>query len=555
MAYLETVKGQSPNRTIPLSNKRCVLGRQSDCDVVVDEDSVSRHHARILLVGRDYYVEDLNSYNGTVVNNNVIQSRVRLQEGDSIRLSQFEFLFHESLSPLDERDGEQLLPDQRSIIDEDDFDETSDDTGTYLKLASTSGSDTGTYSTRSDSRFDALLEVTQSLGQFLSLEKLLPQVLESLFKMLPQSQRGCIILKDADGQLKPGWVKVRKGELRVSRSVINKVMQSGNAIVTSNASTDSRFDASQSVADFRLKSVMCAPLIDREGNALGVVQLDTSNGRNAFGQEDLKILVAMATQTSLAITVAKLHESELRAHTLERDLMLAAEVQRNSLPEHRPVVPGYEFFEYYEPAEQVGGDFYDYIPLPDGRFGIVIGDVVGHGVPAALVMSKIMAETRFLTASLQDPATVIEVLNGITCRSTRLGRFITLLMLVLDPKKHRVTLASAGHVPPVLRRANRSIELPGRDGFGPPLGISKDSIYQSHSFQIEPGELLFLYTDGISEAENALAEAFGDSRVSDAVHDGLNPTDIVTTVVESLDTFLNGTHRQDDVCVVCFGRQ
>lgn len=184
---------------------------------------------------------------------------------------------------------------------------------------------------------------------------------------------------------------------------------------------------------------------------MGVLQLDTSNGRRAFGQEDLKLLVAMATQTSLAISVAKMHEAELRARTMERDLMLAAEVQRNSLPELRPSVPGYDFFDYYEPAEQVGGDFFDYIPLSDGRLGVVIGDVVGHGIPAALVMSKVLAETRFLAASLQDPATVLDMLNGMTCRSTRLGRFITLVMIVLEPRTHIVTLASAGHVPPQLR--------------------------------------------------------------------------------------------------------
>ncbi|MBC8354997.1 MAG: SpoIIE family protein phosphatase [Planctomycetes bacterium] len=555
MAYLETSTGPSPKRTIPLSMRRCVLGRQSDCDVVVDADSVSRHHARILSVGRDYYLEDLNSSNGTVVNNQVIQSRVRLQDGDSIRLSQFVFLFHESLTPLDGSDSEHLLPDQRSIIDEDDDCGVTHDTGAYIKLSDSGGSDTGTYSPATEARFDALLEVTQSLGQFLSLDKLLAQVLDSLFKMLPQSDRGCIILKDSAGQLKPGWVKVRQGELRVSRTVISEVMQTRSAIVTSNASTDSRFDASQSVADFQLKSVMCAPLVDRESEVLGVVQLDTSNVRKAFRQDDLRILAAMATQASLAITVAKLHETEVRTRTLERDLILAAEVQRNSLPEHRPTVSGYEFFDHYEPAEKVGGDFFDYIPLPDGRLGVVVGDVVGHGVPAALVMSKILAETRFLTASLQEPAMVLEVLNGITCRSSRLGRFITMLMLVLDPSKNLVTLASAGHMPPLLRRTNRTIELPGRDLFGPPLGAAKETNYQSHSFQIEPGELLFLHTDGVTEAENSKSEAFGDSRVADLVTAGPTSTDVVANVVSNLEAFLDGANRQDDVCIVCFGRE
>ncbi|MCA9124835.1 MAG: SpoIIE family protein phosphatase [Planctomycetaceae bacterium] len=555
MAYLETSTGSAAKRTIPLTSKRCLLGRQSDCDVVVDADSVSRHHARILLVGRDYYVEDLNSSNGTEVNNRLIQSRVRLQEGDSIRMSQFEFLFHESLSPLDRDQSEHLLPDQRSIIDEDAFEGPADDTATYLKVASPSSSDTGLHTTSTDPRFDAFIEVTQSLGQFLSLDKLLPRVLDSLFKMLPQSHRGCVILKDAQGELRPGWVKIRKGELRVSRAVVNKVMESGDAIVTSNASTDARFSTNQSNSDFRLKSIMCAPLIDREGNSMGVLQLDTSNGRRAFGQEDLKLLVAMATQTSLAISVAKMHEAELRARTMERDLMLAAEVQRNSLPELRPSVPGYDFFDYYEPAEQVGGDFFDYIPLSDGRLGVVIGDVVGHGIPAALVMSKVLAETRFLAASLQDPATVLDMLNGMTCRSTRLGRFITLVMIVLEPRTHIVTLASAGHVPPQLRRADRTIRLPGREVFGPPLGTSKDTIYQSHSFQMEAGELLFLQTDGMSEAENGAGESFGERRVAELLRHGSLPTDVVTSVICELDHFLENTRRQDDLCIVCFGRR
>lgn len=554
MAYLETTAGLSHQRTIQLSMKRCTLGRQPDCDVVVDADSVSRRHARIILVGRDYYVEDLNSSNGTVVNNRVIQSRVRLQEGDCIRLSQFEFLFHDQFATPEQPVGEYTLPDQRSIIDEDDGGFGTSDTGTYLKLAGRDTSETGTYSSVRDPRFDALLEVTQSLGHFLSLDKLLPQILDSLFKMLPQAERGCIILKDTSGQLNPGWVKVRHGELRVSRAVVNSVMESGNAVVTSNASTDSRFSSSQSVADFRLKSVMCAPLVDREGEVLGVLQLDTSNGRGAFGEEDLRVLVAMATQASLAITIATLHESELRARTLERDLMLAAEVQRNSLPEDRPVIHGYEFEDYYEPAEKVGGDFYDYIPLPDGKMGIVIGDVVGHGVPAALVMSKILAEASFLTVSLKEPAAVLAGLNDITCRSTRLGRFITLLMMVLDPIRHQVTLASAGHHPPIVRRANGAIELPGRDSFGPPLGTAKETIYRSHTFRLERGEVVLAYTDGVTEANNVNAIEFGNSRLEQLVALRGTPAQIVKGVVDELDSFVGKELPQDDICMVCLGR-
>jgi serine phosphatase RsbU (regulator of sigma subunit) len=503
--------------------------------------------------GRHFYVEDLNSSNGTVVNNEIIQGRVRLTEGDKIRLCRVEFLFHERLTPLDEAAQTFHLPDQQGLIDEDEGTGVHE-TNTYVKLDGTGSNDTGRFSTELAARWGAMLEITQALGQFLTLDKLLPKVLDSLFKMLVQAERGCIILKDESGQLRPGWVKLRSGELRISRTVINDVMESQHAIVSRNAVADPRFEASQSVTDLQLRSVMCAPLIDKDGETIGVVQVDTSDPARPFEEDDLEVLVAVAAQTAIAITVSRLHETEIRSRTLERDMALAAEVQRNCLPEGRPDIPGYKFFDYYAPAEQIGGDYFDYIPLSDGRLGIVIGDVVGHGVPAALTMSKVSAETRFLCASIQEPSAVLESLNGLTCRSNRFGRFITLLMMVLDPAEHTVTLAAAGHLPPLLRRQNDTIELLGGDTFGPPLGTDEDTKYRQCSLGLAVGETMVLYTDGVTEARNEEDE-YGGERLAEVVAEETTPGGIGTRLVHEVESFLGKVPRQDDLCVVCVGRK
>jgi serine phosphatase RsbU (regulator of sigma subunit) len=474
---------------------------------------------------------------------------VRLSEGDTIRLSRVEFCFHETLKTVGDDTRTYQLPDQHTLIDEDEGDGS-----TYIRQNALPGSDSAEFRTEMATRWSAMLEITEALGQFLRLDKLLPKVLDSLFKMLPQSERGCIILKDEDGQLRPGWVKVNSGELRLSRTVINDAMQSRSALITRNAAVDPRFSGSESVSDLQLGSVMCAPLIAREGEILGVLQVDTSDPLSPFRPKDLEVLIAVATQAAVAITVSRLHETELRARTLERELALAAEMQRNCLPEGRPKIAGYEFFDHYEPAEQIGGDYFDYIPLASGRLAVVIGDVVGHGIPAALMMSKVSAETRFLAASLQEPAAILKSLNRITCRSNRFGSFVTLAILALDPATHDVIIASAGHMPPLLRRVDGSIELPGRDTFGPPLGADAETSFRQHSFQLEPQEILLLYTDGLTEARNAKGELFGEDRISAIVAAERTAKAAGTRLVHDVSAFLGPVTREDDLCVVGLGR-
>ena len=198
------------------------------------------------------------------------------------------------------------------------------------------------------------------------------------------------------------------------------------------------------------------PLINRDGNSLGVIQIDTLDPRNRFRQDDLDVLVSVACQAAFAVENAQLHEAAMRDQAMRRELAVAHEVQRGFLPSAAPRIPEYDFFEFYEPANQLGGDYYDYVELPGGRLAVVVADVSGKGISASLLMAKLSAETRYCLASEPSPAAAVGRLNRAFCDSGWEDRFVTMVLAVLDPRRHEVTVVNAGHLPPLLRRGPRS---------------------------------------------------------------------------------------------------
>ena len=173
-------------------------------------------------------------------------------------------------------------------------------------------------------------------------------------------------------------------------------MASKEAILSADAATDARFDMAESIVDFHIRSMMCAPLVDRDGQSLGVIQIDTLDPRNRFQQDDLDVLVSVACQAAFAVENAQLHEAAMRDQALRRELAMAHEVQRGFLPSAAPRIPEYEFFEFYEPANQLGGDYYDYIELPGGRLAVVVADVSGKGISAVAVDGQALGRDALL---------------------------------------------------------------------------------------------------------------------------------------------------------------
>ena len=548
MAFLKANNGTLAGQQHALVATRCVMGRHPDCDVVVDAGAVSRHHAQLLRIGDDYYVEDMNSRNGTFVNDRVIIGRQQLFDGDTIRVCDISFTFRTDKS------GSNSNSSGTAVLVDDEQDSTASTIMSKMDVTSEEGS--VHFSATPDVKLQALMEITRSLGRSVSLDQVLPQVLNSLFKVFLQADRGFIVLKDAQGELVPRCTKVRRESenetIRISRTIVNEVIRSKQAILSADAAADSRFDMSQSIAEFRIRSMICAPLINSQEEVIGALQVDTVNQRNRFRQEDLEVLVCVATQAAIAIDNAQLHENVVLQREFERDLELAREVQKSFLPDRRPMLTGYGFYDFYEPANHIGGDYYDYVPLPDGRLAIVVADVVGHGVAAALLMSKLSASVKFYFASEIQPSKALTDLNRAISPDTFDGRFITLVMVILDPESNQVTVVNAGHQGPLVRRRNGTLQEIGAEASGLPLMIDADCEYRQVSDEIGPGDSLVLFTDGVTEAMND-EELYGVERLRERFSTS-DPHEVGESILSDVREFVGVRPASDDMCLVCCGR-
>jgi phosphoserine phosphatase RsbU/P len=225
-------------------------------------------------------------------------------------------------------------------------------------------------------------------------------------------------------------------------------------------------------------------------------------------------------------------------------------VQKAFLPQGPPLLSGYRFMAFYSPANHVGGDYYDYIGLPDGRTAILVADVVGHGVAAAMMMAKVSAEAKYCLASESHPATAMSKLND-RITMLQIDRFVTIIMVVLDHEKHEATIVNAGHMAPIWRRADGTISEPGSDLSGLPIGIVEGFEFEQATVQLQPGDSLFMYTDGVNEAMNAdnntRSPGFATwlpGRYPDLEACG-------KTLTDDLREFTGGGPQDDDICFVC----
>ena len=576
MAYLHLLNNPEVGKHYPLGADTVTIGRHPDCEIaVMDSGRVSRRHAQIVRRGDSYYVKDMGSRNGTYLNGERVGEQLKpLRHGDRVKVCDLEFVFHHdapkpqkksktpSTSTVGTRVPQSKTPSVDVIVVDD---EVSDDSSSTIlsKLDVLSGSDGGFQLTTSlQSRMDALLEITSSLGGALALDQVLPQVLDSLFKIFLQADRGFIVLQTEGGELVPRWTTARKeGQeetIRISRTIVRRVMESKEAILSHDVTKDDRIDMSQSLAELRIRSMMCAPLVDSAGNALGVIQLDTLDQRKRFQQEDLEVLASVAVQAGIAVDNARLHENvlqnALRQKEAEQELMLANEVLRAFLPQEHPELAEYQFFDFYRPANHVGGDYYDYVTLPDGRTAVVVADVVGHGVAAAMMMARVSAEAKFCLASESDPATAITRLNE-RISGLQIDRFTTVIMAVLDPRKHEVTIVNAGHMAPIWRRAGNVIEEPGGDLSGLPVGIMGGLKYGQKTIHLESGDMLALYTDGINEAMDPAGKQYTIGKLRG--HLQRADKDIVllgNTIVSDVLEHVGPGPQTDDMCLVILRR-
>jgi serine phosphatase RsbU (regulator of sigma subunit) len=293
---------------------------------------------------------------------------------------------------------------------------------------------------------------------------------------------------------------------------------------------------------------MCAPMVTQSGKVLGVIQIDTKDSTGIFSQEDLDVLLSASTQAARAIELARLHE-ELR------DLEAANRIQHSFLPDGPPQIAGLAFFDHYSPARQVGGDYYDYIPLPGNRLAVALGDVAGKGIAAALMMARLSAAARFCLATTANAAEAVGKLNRDLARTFGDDRFATFLLAVIDLAQFNITLVNAGHLPPLRCAPNQDAPVPvGEDLAGLPLaGI--EFPYEAMTLTLAPGECLLFYTDGVTESRDPCGELYGVERLRSLVQK--TPADVEhigEAILADVQQFAAGRPQSDDLTLVCFGR-
>lgn len=562
MAYLLTSDQSASSKRTQLKEATITIGRHPDCEVVLDENSVSRRHAAISFIDGHYYVEDLNSRNGTVVNGNEIQGKVRLFDGAEIRICDvlFHFLWEDGSQerPLTTRVEAPPAHLRSSFFFTDELERQG--SSTIMGQIDLPSGDTLKDTTGDlKEKLQAISAITTALSSAWDREQILKRVLETLFELFGESDRGFVAMVNEAGEIAPHLMETRRPgdaeRVRISRTIIRSVLQTKTAILSTDAANDERFDLSQSIVDFRIRSLMCAPLVDSAGKAIGAIQLDTLRSTVAFDQDDLEVLATVAMQASLALQKLELFRRVEENRQLEQDLRLAQEVQLRFLPQTEPQVPGYDFYSWYRPASHVGGDYYDYFRLNEQTWVIVVADVVGHGIAAALLMAKIAADTRFACALNSDPVAALEQINR-SLNGLNMDRFVTLLLLYVDTSKHEVTLANAGHLPPLLRTPKGESRWLAQAARGLPLGISESARYASESLKLQPGEVVLLFTDGVNEAMNPNGDQFTLERVAREAELSPNqtPEAIGKAVWQAAKAHQAGGPQNDDVCIVTFGR-
>ncbi len=556
MATLKMLRGFSPGKVFNLVGDSVVLGRHPECDIVLETRDVSRQHVRITRIGEVHYIEDLRSHNKTFLNDKEVTKRQKLSDGDQIKICQLLFVFQTapqgssgSEEPADTPEGFQMI----------DCGPTMSGSSIVSKMDVSTSATSPLLTVHPEVKLKAVLQIVRDLGKAVRLDEVLPKLLDNLFAIFLQADHGFIMLKDqAGGKMVPKAVKRRRDlddQIHISRQIVNQVMARKEAILCADAATDSQFNTSESIVQFQIHSMMCVPLSDSDGQVLGVIQINATNPMRRFSSDDLEVLVSVAGQAAMAVENAQLHEQRLQAKLLERELELAHKVQLGLLPSGAPKVEGYEFVDLYQPAKYLAGDYFDYIELPGGRLAVTLADVMGKGITAALLMARLSAQVPYCLVSLPTPADAMARLNTVFCEPRWEGRFVTMVMLVLDPVQHKVTVANAGHYSPLWRGTAGKVEPVCPSLHGLPLGIDIDATYEQETIDLGPGESLTLFTDGITDAMNAREECYTEDRLrAQLARPDAEASRVRQRLLDDLNRFVGSHPQTDDICMTYLRR-
>src|SRR5882672_5842796 len=566
MDYLTVLSPEGERSRYDLAAGAIRIGRSSGSDLVLQDLNVSRVHAEVVRRPEGYYVLDAGGKNGTFLNDGRIDQPTLLHPGDRIRVGTTTLVFNGApTSPVEFSDAP-LQPGPGTTYLAPEGLRTPALAGLPLFLAADgtpvprSGPGVRVITTPAQTAADAALKIIFEADKELVFHRPLDEILETIMDLAGRAvrfERGLLMLLE-NGTLEPRVVRVPQDEvgrpISISRTIADRVMKNQESVLTSDALFDDRFKAGVSVEMQHIRSLMCVPLWDNRV-VIGLIYVDSRQRAGLFTEENLRILAHLANVAAIKIENARLFEQAVAAERMEQELQKAAEIQNHLLPGEGPPIPGYALFGNSLPCREVGGDYYDYIQLPGGRYGIGLGDVAGKGLPAALLMCSFQASLRALSELDLPVEETIGRLNRLLCRSIPENRFVTFFYGILDPQSHVLSYVNAGQNPPaVVRATGEAVRL---SQTGPPLGLFEQSAYSAETVPIASGEILVCYSDGVTEAWSPAEEEFGEDRLLEQVRQSSDraPGEIVRRVGIALDGHCEGSTRQDDVTLVVLKRE
>lgn len=522
---------------IPLNRVRTTIGRSVRNDICIADPFASRFHAEIRREGDIFWLRDLGSANGTFRNGEQISQSVKLAPYDEIQLGETKIIFQND------------SPKQTSTLI----------TEETLNPSSTVFLDRKQKQDKANR--DELLALINKVGTALlgstSLEETLDLIVSLVFEILPAERCAILFLNRNSGNLNVAVAKWRNqnipvNEIKISRKILEEVVQKGNSILTSNVQADPIL-SSQTVMLSGIGSILAVPL-SSENEIFGMIYTDSPTKEAVFKQEHLSILTTLASVASIRIEKARLMEEKLERERLEHELKLAAEIQQGLQPAVFPCLENYEFDGISLSCYEVGGDYYDFIQNGQ-KVILALGDVSGKGTSAALMMASLHAAIHTQIALNLDLEKTVYAVNQYLVKNTPQNRFVTLFIGELDCENGTLKFINAGHEPALVVRKNGEVEKLTSNSL--PLGLFETLEFSAQQTQLLSGDVLVVFSDGVSEATAPNGEEFGIERLTEVIKANLNlsAAGLRDKIDSALSKFTNNASFRDDVTLLIAKRK
>jgi serine phosphatase RsbU (regulator of sigma subunit)/pSer/pThr/pTyr-binding forkhead associated (FHA) protein len=547
MPSLVFLAGPIAGRRYKLADGEYIIGRRSDCQIFVPDMRVSRQHARLWQDGDSWQIEDLGSNNGTFVNGVKVLSATPVRHDDEILIANNRIRVESHELALEPKPTEGNITIV-NVTGASSLIRSREDSGSGRMPIVSSGmlSVADQRAVRLlERKLDALTQILHATAESASSETLFQRLADALLDLFPQSEDvGVLVEDERSHELKVQCQRHRKqsfgGNLRVPGTIIQHVISDRRGVLLGETADEN---------DEGVGTRMGAPLI-YQGVHYGVVYVETKH--SGFRQEDVDLLQTVATQAALAVHATRAAAQLVSREKLERDLRVARQIQRSLLPANVPQVVGLDFAVHYEPAYQIGGDFYDFIWHDPSHLGLAVGDVAGKAISAALYMARLTSELRSRAAIARTPARLLRRVNQEIAQLGDDGMFATLVYCIYDLENRSLVFTNAGHCVPLLRRGDRVFPLQAERAHTPPLGVTPELEAGEARVQLHSGDMLIMVSDGILEARDARGNDYGLSRLSRRIRTARgNVGDIVKSILADIDSHVGDQGQQgDDMTIV-----